>query len=209
MIFPSSKLKFVLLASLLLLLASCSGDTGPTGPAGADGADGSDGADGNANVFASDWFRPLSYTLSTGFQDINLLDHDEAASEITQEILDTGVVLVYGKLLGYHSAIWPTGNVSMLPITLTYGQAPVEIDTWSAILSVGNLRIRFINSINTYTSLGTTHEFRYVVIPSNTLLKHTAASRSIESVITELADAGVDINNPQDVIDFYRVSASR
>jgi len=189
---------------------SCSGDTGPqglTGPAGldgADGTDGNDGADGNADVFASDWFSPPTYALTTGFGGINLLEHDQAASEISQEILDTGVVLVYGNLRGYNTSIWPFQHVALMPITLTYGQAPTNIDSWTAILSAGNIKIRFINNNNSYTSLSTLHEFRYVVIPSTTSPGRTAVPLSLESVVAELAGAGVDINNCQDVLDYYR-----
>lgn len=167
------KLSFFKVGLLLvsLVLTSCSpedgadGAQGPQGVAGADGADGADGVDGNANVLSSDWFTPLDYTLSTGFGGINLLDHDEAAPEITQAILDTGVILVYGKLNGYVSTIWVEDDVSLLPIVVTYGTSPTQIDTWNAILTPGNVRIRFTNNNNTYTNLAINHSFRYVVVP--------------------------------------------
>lgn len=93
------------------------GADGTNGTAGADGTNGTDGQDGNANVTSSDWFTASGFTLTTGFGDIKLLDHDHAATEITQEIIDTGVVLVYGNLRGYTTTIWPFNQVSLLPIT--------------------------------------------------------------------------------------------
>lgn len=91
--------------------------------------------------------------------------HDEAAPAITQEILDKGVVITFGKLLGYNASIWPANQVATLPITITYIQGATQEDTWSARASVGTLQIRFTNSANIYTSIATAHEFRYVIIP--------------------------------------------
>ena len=38
-------------------------------------------------------------------------------------------------------------------------------DTWSAYASVGNLKIRFINDKNYYSTIATNHQFRYIIIP--------------------------------------------
>ena len=179
------------------------GVDGQDGTNGIDGQDGTNGLDGNANVMASDWFKPSSYILSTGFGGINLLEHDQAAPEITQEIIDTGVVLVYGKLNGYISSVWPTDQVSLLPITLTYSVSPANIDTFTALLSVGNIKIRFINNNNTYSSLGTNHFFRYVVIPSSGSSSGRIADFSRKSLEDDLANAGVDINNYAEVLAYY------
>ena len=204
--------KFVLLALVMVFAFSCAEDgaVGPQGPAGQNGADGQDGTngidgqDGNANVLASDWFKPSSYTLSTGFGGINLLDHDEAATEITQDIIDTGVVLVYGKLQ-YNTIIWPLNQVALMPITLTYNVSPADIDTWTAILSVGNIKIRFINNNNRYTELPSVHQFRYVVIPSSGSTSGRIADFSRKSLEDDLANAGVDINNFDEVADYYGI----
>ena len=118
-------------------------------------------------------------------------------------------MLVYGDLRGYTTTIWPSSQVALMPITLMYSQSPTNIDTWTAILSAGNIKIRFINNINTYASIGTTHRFRYVVIPSTSSIARAAVPLSVESVVAELAGAGVDINNSQDVFDYYRRSRSR
>ena len=109
--------------------------------------------------------RQVLIPLQPGLEGSISLEHDEPAAEITQDILDTGVVLVYGKLNGYVGTIWVDDHVSLLPITVTYGTSPNQIDTWKAIASPGNVRIRFTNNNNAYASLATTHAFRYVVIP--------------------------------------------
>ena len=197
------KMKYVLLALIVTISMSCSGDDGEMGSPGLNGTNGIDGEDGNANVMYSDWFKPPTYNLSTGFGGINLLEHDEAASEITQEILDTGVVLVYGNLRGYTTSIWPFQHVALLPLTLTYGVSPTNIDTWTALLSVGNIKIRFINNNNTYNSLGTSHEFRYIIIPSSDDISASKSDNKSKNIVDELSEAGVDINNYEEVLSYY------
>ena len=149
---------------------------------------------------ASDWFIASGFTLTTGFGDIKLLDHDHAAPEISQDIIDTGVVLVYGNLRGYTTTIWPFNRVALLPITLTYNVSPADIDTWTAILSAGNINIRFINNNNKYNSVASVHRFLYVVIPSTSSSSGRIAK---ESIIDNLTNAGVDINNFDEVAYYY------
>jgi hypothetical protein len=164
-----------------LFLASCSkngapgpqGATGPQGPAGAAGtagATGATGATGTTNVFYSAWTTPATYTKDTVFTTWHLYT-DIAASKITQAILDKGAVVVYGKLDGYNTSIWPTDQVSALPILLTYQQgATTYTDTWSSLVTLGNVRIDFANDKNLYNSISNAHQFRYVVIPGATLV---------------------------------------
>ena len=133
---------------------------------GEDGEKGEQGPPGSANVIYSDWFTATSYTSSTVFGITNLT-YVKDAPQITQDILDKGVVLVYGNLSGYVSTVWPVGQVSQLPIALTYVQSGQTMtDTWSAIQTVGKMTIKFVNDKNLYTSTGlaTTHKFRYIII---------------------------------------------
>ncbi|WP_008584497.1 Collagen triple helix repeat-containing protein [Niabella soli] len=148
--------------------AGTQGPAGSQGPAGAQGPTGAQGPAGTANVQYSDWFTPAAYTVTTRFGIINL-DYNKAAPGITQDILNTGTVLVYGKLNGYNTTLWPTDQTSVLPIHIYYqiGTA-TNIDTWSADATVGNLRINLVSSMNAYTSSGSispAHTFRYVIIP--------------------------------------------
>jgi hypothetical protein len=138
---------------LSALIVSCKkGDTGATGPA------------GTANVIYSDWFTPSAYTKDTIFG-IWGLNYNKAATSFTQQVLDSGTVLTFGRLSGYNPIIWPTGQVAQLPISLTYISGSTVTDTWSALATVGNLRIRFVNDHNIYNSISNAHSFRYIIIP--------------------------------------------
>jgi hypothetical protein len=129
------------------------GDAGPEGPP------------GTANVIYSPWFRPSPYRKDTIFG-IWGFNYDKAEPAITQNILDSGSVLTFGKLLGYNPAVWPTNRVAQLPILLNYKQSGLtHLDTWSSLLTPGNLRIKFVNDNNEYNVIATQHEFRYIIIP--------------------------------------------
>jgi len=157
----------LLLIFSLFTIACKKGDTGPAGPAGPQGPAGS------PNVIYSSWFTPASYVKDTVFG-IWGFYYDKATTDITQKTADSGVVIVYAKLLGYNTLIWPTTQVGQLPISLTYVQGTTMTDTWSARPSAGNLRIQFVNDHNYWTSIATTHQFRYIVIPGG--VKSTVAS---------------------------------
>lgn len=126
---------------------------------------GDDGPPGTANVKYSAWFTPAQYTKETIFG-IHNFSYNQPAPEITQQIIDTGTVLTFGKLLGYSDLIWPASQVSQLPINVTYYQSPAsQTDTWSALITPGNLKIRFVNNNNIYNSIANNHMFRYIIIP--------------------------------------------
>ncbi|MEP5617710.1 MAG: collagen-like protein, partial [Flavobacteriaceae bacterium] len=88
------------------------GEDGPQGVAGEDGADGQDGAQGEqgeagaANVIYSDW-------IDSEF-DTNITDAaagiDLEAPSLTQEIIDQGTVLVYGRNIAL-----PSNEIFPLP----------------------------------------------------------------------------------------------
>jgi len=161
MIFPvnhvSAIKRLATLSSFVLVVvffSSCKkGDTGPPGPA------------GTANVVYSDWFTPSTYTVSTIFG-LKNFDYRKTAPGITQLVLDSGAVLTYGKLSGYNPVIWPTGSVSLMPISINYlsGSEP-NTDTWSAIDSLGILRINLTSTTNAYSNISNAHSFRYIIIP--------------------------------------------
>ncbi len=169
-----------IILSVLLLHTSCDGEDGAEGPRGEQGVsglDGTNGEDGNANVIASDWFAPDSdsYTVTATSQGFFFLEHDKAVPEITQETLDNAVVLVYARLNAYETAVWPNNQASLMPITLTHGaNAITQIDTWSALISVGNIKIRITNQNQDYsfqTNDLDPSSFRYVIIPSSQTTK--------------------------------------
>jgi hypothetical protein len=172
-------MKFAALLFLIpIFIISCQkGNTGPagaTGPAGPSGATGAQGPAGSANVIYSQWFTPATWIKDTIFGEYGF-NYTKATTDITQQVLDSGVVLTYGKLDGYTSVIWPTAQVSLLPIIVTYMEgATIYNDTWSALATPGNLRIQFVDDKNLYNGISNAHQFRYVVIPGGQ--KSTVAS---------------------------------
>jgi len=153
------------------------GPTGPTGTTGTTGVAGPTGATGTANVIYSDWTTPATYTKTTVFGTTHFTAAIPA-SKITQAILDNGTVIVYGKLDGYVSTIWPTAQVSALPIEITYMIGTTQnIDSWSALCTVGNVNIDLASSANAYGSISNAHQFRYVIIPGGV---HTLASINLK-----------------------------
>ena len=205
------KLLLYTFASAALLLTAChktgpmgpagatgaKGDTGATGATGAPGdtgvtgAKGDTGATGTANVIYSAWITPSSY-LSSVAAGITHLDADIPAAAITQAMLDSGSVQVYGKLNVYDPTIWATGQVSQLPISVTFRNGrQTYIDTWSALVTVGNVRIDFVDDRNFYTSLTPTSQFRYVIIPG--------------AVLTGVAKHHINLNNYNEVKQAFKL----
>jgi hypothetical protein len=148
---------FSLLIAVSLLIVSCKkGDTGPAGPK------------GTANVIYSGWFTPAAYKKDTIFGSYGFY-YDNATTDITQQALDSGTVLTFGKLDGYNPVIWPTNQVAQLPISLVYENGTTgNVDVWSALATPGNLRIQLVSSTNAYSSISNAHQFRYVIIPGGT-----------------------------------------
>ena len=136
------------------------------------------GDPGTANVIFSDWFKPDTYKKDTLFG-IYGFKYDQPAPQITSKLLDSGTVVVYGKLLGYNPAVWPTTQVAPLPISLTYVQGSTMTDTWSALCTPGNIRIRFVNDKNFYGSIANSHQFRYIIIPGAVKATTTTGERRI------------------------------
>lgn len=156
---------FVLALSAIIILVSCKkGDIGPQGLQGPAGPAGPQGPIGTANVIYSAWYTPTTYVKDTIFGSWGF-SHTQAAAGITQAILDNGSVLVFGKLLGYNAAVWPANQVGQLPITINYMQGGNQIDVWQARGFPGNLKVRFVNNNNIYTSIANQHQFRYIIIP--------------------------------------------
>ncbi|HVS92914.1 MAG TPA: hypothetical protein VHE59_12815 [Mucilaginibacter sp.] len=128
---------------------------------------------GTVNVVYSDWITPSIYTKSTVFG-VTHFDAIITASSVTQNILDQGTVLVYAKLDGYSTTIWPANQVGQLPVALTYQlSSTTYVDNWSASATVGNIQIDFTNDLNYYNGISNLHQFRYIVIPGGV---HTLGS---------------------------------
>ncbi len=147
---------------------------------------GDEGPPGTANVKYSDWFTPNAYTSAT-IHGIKHFTYEKDAPEITQFVLDSGVVIVFGKLLGYNTNVWPAGQVSQMPIALTYFQSGSTMtDTWSALTTPQKLKIRFLNDRNEYNVIATTHQFRYVIVPGGTKVSGRRAANYQQMSYSEI-----------------------
>lgn len=124
---------------------------------------GDDSTGPRTDVIYSEWFSAPAWDTATIFG-IRNFSYTRAAPEITQAVLDNGVVLTYAKLLGYTPQVWPTDRVAQLPVAITYVQGNTQVDSWSAQAAPGNLRISFTNNNNIYQTVNTAHQFRYVII---------------------------------------------
>ncbi len=172
-------MRAVLILFVSYAIISCQkGATGPAGPA------------GSTNVVYSDWFTPGSYTKDTVFGTWGF-NYTKAVTEITQQVIDSGAVITFGKLDGYVTSIWPTNQVAPLPILITYmdGASP-NIDTWSAYLTPGNLRINLVSSLNAYGSISNAHQFRYVIIPSGGTKNDASVQPGLANGSGKQPDAG-------------------
>lgn len=150
------------------------------------------GPAGSANVLYTDWFTPPTYKKDTVFG-IWGLYYDEAMPAITQSIIDQGTVITYGALNGYTTTIWPTNQVSQLPITITYIEgANTYIDKFEAFITPGNVRIQFTDDLNLYNSISNAHKFRCIIIPGG----HAAA----------LHFPHLDLNNYEAVRRYFRIN---
>lgn len=132
-----------------------------------------------------DWFTATPWVKDTVFN-VWHFDYVKSYAEITQNILDSGTVITFGKLLGYNPSIWPTGQVGQMPISLTYQSGSVMTDTWSSNIALGQVTIDFANDKNYWSSIATSHQFRVVIIPGG---KHVAASAADATVYTRTGRA--------------------
>lgn len=157
---------FATILCVLCLLFSCSkdgeqgpvgpqgaqGEQGPQGPQGQDGADGAQGETGTANVIYSGW-------MVSEFDD-NIIatgsGYNIDAPDLSQEIMDSGVILGFGKNIPLLSG---TPDVFPLPFITSGNNYYIRAED-PEILRIS------VESIDG-NSVGSTffEEYRYVLIP--------------------------------------------
>lgn len=155
-------------------LGCSKGSDGPTGPAGAAGATGSTGATGptgatgSANVIFGNWTAIPSWTLETDPNSRVQRFTSLAPAQLTQSILDNGVILVYLK-----NAFFP-GQVFPLPCITTQPDR-----NFSYMASVGTIKAFYwlgtAPSSDPGSFTANNFQLRYVLIPGGVL--GTAARR--------------------------------
>lgn len=163
----------IIISSIALIgILGCEGPEGPTGPAGTQGAQGEQGPqgpqgpEGTANVIYSDWI-PLNDASVSSPADTTLLSRNYTryhipAEELTQEIIDDGVIMVYYQLLGM---------ITPLPYTLAgLGGDEDKVITF-APFTPDRITILGQELDNTAWTINSSTEFRYVLIPGGTSAK--------------------------------------
>lgn len=159
-----------LLVVLCLGFTACQDDDSPKeGPQGEQGIPGEDGENGNANVFASPWIVEQFSNV-----DVSNTTFSVTESRITQNILDTGVILAYGKT--------QYDEYMMLPFNY-YFKGYKTISELGKIMFIGSALGNTLERFDNFTHV------RYVIITSSTSGKNAGvdfASMSYEEVMDYL-----------------------
>lgn len=196
-------LKLIPLLSIVFMLATimngCEGPAGEVGPAGSngtngtDGSDGSNGTNGNANVTVISLKKAdLTWTAGSYLgRTSNVFELN--ASEVDQDIIDSGTVLGYLFISGF----W-------MPMPFTWEKADGSERQY--ILFQYKLESIKLFSYRTSGVLnpGSVLEYRFMLITDNTVTSGGRVS-SDEGVLDRLNDAGVDINNYEEVCQYFGI----
>jgi len=181
----------IIVSMIFGVIVSCEGPEGPVGPQGTTGAQGDQGPQGiqgpqgepgTANVIYSAWFNPTTW-LTVSFDGKTNQYFDIAAPDLTSEMLDSAVVMVYADIIGDNAA----NGIRALPTYLTGIDAFIYFGA-----SVSSIRIwAYSLNDNLAPGLSTSNRFRYVIIPGG-----TPASGRI---------ANVDLEDYEAVKDYYNI----
>ena len=158
------KLKNVFFALILVLSVSCAKD-GANGADGADGAQGPAGADGNANVISSGWvaYDDANWSALSNEFGISYRNYPISVSEITQDIVDNGVILVYTRF---------STDTYVLPFTdKIVGGAENQILSFRVNTNIITIKMRNESGSGdpgTFSGNSTSNQYRYIIIPSGT-----------------------------------------
>ena len=188
-----SKLKYLAGLFLIVGLFACEGPPGADGIAGADGTDGvdgvdgSDGDDGNANVtIVNLLYADITWTAGSYLgRPANIFDLTENA--VSQDVIDHGTVLGFCSL----SSRW--------------WALPFIWENSSGTSTQHVLHSYALNTISLYAyetagafDPGGIIEYRFLILTDNTVTKSTG-----QEILDKLINAGVDVNNYYEVIDYF------
>ncbi|MBL7709788.1 MAG: hypothetical protein JNJ86_11995 [Chitinophagaceae bacterium] len=137
------------------------GPTGPTGPQGPTGPTGPQGPAGTANVIYSNWTNFGANQRDTVLFGVRYKYISAAVTSITAAVVDNGAVLAYVRTVGLPTEVQTLP--SFIPdVALMFEHRPYT----------GRLDIRWYNMTNTGvapTAVGSTNQYRWVVIPGGVL----------------------------------------
>lgn len=147
----------IFLLTTILFLSSCSGDdgedgaTGPQGEQGPQGDQGEQGEIGTANVIYSDWIdSEFDNPVTDGFDSFSI-----DAPEVTQEILDSGTILVYANS--------NSNTIYQVPVSF---HGILNENYWFRVINTGTISIGVEGiGINNIGEPFLNNVFRYVIIP--------------------------------------------
>jgi len=178
------KTKFLFRTVLFLLLGgillSCEGPEGPEGPP---------GPPGNANVIASDWIVPQ--WSSAYFYSHPIQKYDWTASELTEELTNTAVVLVYWKN-------WQS-EIKLLPAILADGNTEFDYYYKPGVITLYVIHL----DGSTPNAPPESNVFRYVLVPQASVAARTGdALSALEKTMSE---QGIDIHDYYQVCDYLGI----
>jgi len=152
------------------------GVTGPTGATGPTGPTGATGPAGTSNAFFSDWITPVTNTWNFDRDLAVSWDRwDIPAPEITQDVIDKGLVVAYGtgfeKFFVKYSVTtdWPAGKIATFPVSIPFAIPNVQSfnDPWSVTFQPGNIQLQVIDYAGFFNHIdvGNTVSVKYVIVP--------------------------------------------
>jgi hypothetical protein len=127
-----------------------------------------------SGVIGSEWFFPVTASKNTWdvYGTVNggkYFRTEFAAPDVTQEVIENSVILVYGKLTGYDGNVWLEDHVGLLPTVVYRTSFIASTDEWSVAMSPGRISVRIYNNQNYYpgSQPDPGHSFRYIIIPKS------------------------------------------
>jgi len=148
-------IKLLLFFTVSFIVLSCEGEDGAIGPQGEQGLQGNTGESGTANIIYSEW---INTGLSDNITSVNT-SFTFDAPEINAEILNSGIILVYGRFFDTNNGI----RVYQLPITVGVGSTRLS---YLFNASSGKIEVR-INSAEIIGTNDFLQQYRYVIIPQD------------------------------------------
>ncbi|WP_299435718.1 hypothetical protein [uncultured Aquimarina sp.] len=169
---------------LSALIFSCEGEDGAIGPQGEQGEQGpqgDQGEPGTANVMYSDWIDSgFENDITDGFDAFNI-----DAPEITQEILDTGTILVYARST--------TNTIYQVPVTF---HGFLNENYFFRVITAGTLNIGVEGiGINDIGEPFLNDVFRYIIIPGGATINNSKSLEDFKNMSYE--DITAILNIPE------------
>jgi len=159
------KIKFLAMLLIITAIATSCKKEGPAGPA---GTNGTNGTNGNANITYSAWlpFNAANWSDVINEYGKNTRQYYDTVPEITQSIVDGGVVMVYFKAVGLP-------NPQPLPMIVYHLTSAIN---YSLTFRISNGLLTLVlsdlddtNDPGVFTGDTSIVAYRYIIIPGGVL----------------------------------------